>query len=167
MTSSATFNQIIESPLGSILISAEDEGVTNVKFIDYNNSTNSNQNHHSSSTADQLLRYFAGQLSVFDLELHPCGTSFQQLVWKSLLLIPFGETISYRQQAERAGDLKKIRATASANGKNPIAIIIPCHRVIGSDGSLTGYASGLHRKRWLLQFEGAIPQLDMFNSIAE
>ena len=101
--------------------------------------------------------YFNGQPQAFEaLELMPQGSDFQQKVWQSLLLISWGETRSYRQQAEALGDVAAIRAVAAANGRNPIGIAIPCHRVIGSDGSLTGYAGGLDRKAWLLEHEGLI-----------
>ena len=104
----------------------------------------------------QLTEYFAGKRRAFDLPLEPRGSEFQQRVWKALLDIPYGETRSYKDQAIAVGDLKAIRAVANANGQNPIAIIIPCHRVIGSDGSLTGYGGGLERKRMLLELEGAL-----------
>ncbi len=102
---------------------------------------------------DQLARYFAGELQVFDLPLAPAGTEFQRRVWAELLKIPFGTTISYHELAVRLGDEKCIRAAASANGKNPLWLIIPCHRVIGTDGKLVGYAGGLWRKKRLLQHE--------------
>ena len=102
---------------------------------------------------DQLARYFAGELQAFDLPLAPAGTEFQRRVWAELLKIPFGSTISYHELAVRLGDEKCIRAAASANGKNPIWLIIPCHRVIGADGKLVGYAGGLWRKKKMLQHE--------------
>ncbi|RXK62855.1 methylated-DNA--[protein]-cysteine S-methyltransferase [Lacibacter luteus] len=101
----------------------------------------------------QLDAYFAGKLHQFDLPLRPAGTAFQQSVWNQLVQIPFAETITYLHMAKRLGNVKAIRAAASANGKNPLAIIIPCHRVVGADGKLTGYAGGLHRKQWLLEHE--------------
>lgn len=104
----------------------------------------------------QLNEYFAGTRRAFELPIAPSGSDFQRRVWRALLDIPYGETRSYKDQAIAVGDLKAIRAVASANGQNPIAIIIPCHRVIGSDGSLTGYAGGLERKRKLLELEGAL-----------
>jgi len=105
----------------------------------------------------QLGEYFAGTRTAFDLQLEPRGTEFQQKVWALLREIPYGETISYAQLADRYGDPRAIRAVAAANGKNPIGIIVPCHRVIGSDGSLTGYAGGLERKRFLLDLENPQP----------
>lgn len=101
----------------------------------------------------QLEAYFAGKLKEFDLPLQPAGTAFQQSVWDQLVQIPYAATITYLHMAKRLGNVKAIRAAASANGKNPLAIIIPCHRVIGTDGKLTGYAGGLHRKQWLLEHE--------------
>jgi methylated-DNA-[protein]-cysteine S-methyltransferase len=101
----------------------------------------------------QLADYFAGKRTVFDLKLNPKGTDFQKRVWKELLRVPFGRTMSYLDLSRRLGDEKAIRSVAAANGKNPIWLIIPCHRIIGSDGSLTGYAGGLWRKKWLIEFE--------------
>lgn len=101
----------------------------------------------------QLDEYFSGSRKKFDLPYRQSGTAFQQKVWNHLSEIPFGQTISYRQLAQRLGDAKCIRAAASANGRNQLNILVPCHRVIGSDGSLTGYGGGLPRKRWLLDHE--------------
>ena len=101
----------------------------------------------------QLQAYFEGQRSHFDFPMNPAGTEFQQKVWKGLCEIPFGKTLSYADLAKKLGDPKVIRAAASANGKNKIAIIVPCHRIIGTDQSLVGYAWGKARKRWLLQHE--------------
>jgi methylated-DNA-[protein]-cysteine S-methyltransferase len=115
----------------------------------------------SQATAE-LSAYFSGKKVDFRTPLAPAGTAFQQQVWAALIAIPYGQTISYLQLAQRLGDEKTIRAAASANGKNPIAILIPCHRVIGSDGSLTGYAGGLHRKVWLLALEGKVRQGNLF-----
>jgi methylated-DNA-[protein]-cysteine S-methyltransferase len=114
------------------------------------------------SCKNQLSEYFEGNRTQFDVKLNPKGTDFQKRVWVQLQEIPFNKTISYQEMANRLGDPKVIRAAASANGKNPIAIIIPCHRVIGSDGSLTGYASGLHRKKWLLAHENPVKQQSLF-----
>jgi methylated-DNA-[protein]-cysteine S-methyltransferase len=116
----------------------------------------------------QLLEYFSGSRKEFDLPLQQEGTEFQQKVWAELYKIPFSETISYLELAKRLGDVKCIRAAGTANGKNKIAVIVPCHRVIGSDGSLTGYAGGMHRKDWLLRHEGGWPkseQLSMFSDV--
>jgi O-6-methylguanine DNA methyltransferase len=102
---------------------------------------------------DELTGYFAGRLETFSLPLAPCGTQFQQAAWQQLLRIPYGETRSYAQQAQAIGKHGAARAVGAANARNPIAIVIPCHRVIGADGCLTGYASGLEHKRWLLAHE--------------
>ncbi|AQS94078.1 cysteine methyltransferase [Polaribacter sp. BM10] len=110
----------------------------------------------------QLQEYFNGQRASFNLTVNPKGTSFQKKVWKSLLDIPYGKTRTYSQQSKYLGDVKAIRAVASANGKNPLWIVIPCHRVIGSDGSLTGYAGGIWRKKWLLAHENPVKQQSLF-----
>lgn len=100
-----------------------------------------------------LERYFAGDLRAFELALAPAGTPFQQQVWRELGRIPYGETISYLELARRVGNPRAVRAVGRANGANPIPVVVPCHRVIGADGTLTGYAGGLERKRWLLALE--------------
>ncbi|SEA17691.1 methylated-DNA-[protein]-cysteine S-methyltransferase [Flavobacterium gillisiae] len=110
----------------------------------------------------QLNEYFDGERTDFTLKLNPKGTEFQQKVWKALLEIPFGKTRTYLEQSKILGDVKAIRAVASANGKNPLWIVVPCHRVIGSDGSLTGYAGGLWRKKWLLEHENPTNQQSLF-----
>ena len=107
----------------------------------------------------QLEQYFAGERSEFDLELDLRGTDFQRKVWEALLTIPYGETRSYGEIARQIGRPDRARAVGAANGSNPIAIVVPCHRVIGSDGSLTGYGGGLERKRWLLDHEAGVAQL--------
>ena len=110
----------------------------------------------------QLNDYFEGKRTDFDFTLNPKGTEFQQKVWKGLLEIPFGKTCSYMDLSKKLGDVKAIRAVASANGKNPLWIVVPCHRVIGTDGSLTGYAGGLWRKKWLLEHENPTTQQTLF-----
>ncbi len=155
-----TRNAFITSPLGTINISATDEGITSVLFTD--ESGISDNHPHLRQAIAQLDEYFTNKRNTFDLPLAPEGTDFQKRVWNELLAIPFGKTTTYLTMAKRLGDEKVIRAAASANGKNPIAIIIPCHRVIGSDGKLTGYAGGLWRKEWLLKHEGVIEQGSLF-----
>jgi methylated-DNA-[protein]-cysteine S-methyltransferase len=143
------------SPVGAILLEAADEHLTVVSFRDDVSIT------ETGTTASpvlleaikQLDEYFAGARKQFDLPLQPAGTAFQQKVWDQLIKIPYAETVTYLHMAKRLGNVKSIRAAASANGKNPIGIIIPCHRVVGADGKLTGYAGGLHRKQWLLEHE--------------
>lgn len=110
----------------------------------------------------QLQEYFEGKRKDFSLSLNPQGTEFQKGVWEALQEIPYGRTVSYMELSKKLGDVKAIRAVAAANGKNPLWIIIPCHRVIGSDGSLTGYAGGLHRKKWLLEHESPAKQQRLF-----
>lgn len=110
----------------------------------------------------QLNDYFEGKRNDFDFKLNPKGTDFQQKVWKGLLEIPFGKTMSYMDLSKKLGDVKAIRAVAAANGKNPLWIVVPCHRVIGADGSLTGYAGGLWRKKWLLELENPTTQQSLF-----
>ena len=151
----------LSTPIGNLYLSASDSGLKAVSF--------SNQNFAGAANSiidlaiNQLKEYLDHQRQTFEIPLDPDGTEFQKKVWDHLSQIPFGKTLSYQDFSVNIGDIKAIRAVASANGQNPIAIIIPCHRVIGSDGSLTGYASGLDRKEWLLQHEGAIAeQLKIF-----
>jgi methylated-DNA-[protein]-cysteine S-methyltransferase len=106
----------------------------------------------------QLDEYFEGKRKKFDLLLEPMGTDFQKKVWKHLVKVPFGKTASYLDVAMALGEMKATRAVGSANGRNPIVIIIPCHRVIGSNGSLTGYGGGMWRKEWLLKHEGVLKE---------
>jgi len=101
----------------------------------------------------QFDEYFSGKRKIFDLPIKQSGTLFQEKVWNELIKIPFGKTISYLQLSQKIGNVKLIRAVGTANGRNNLAIVVPCHRVIGSDGSLTGYAGGLSRKQWLLEHE--------------
>ncbi len=111
---------------------------------------------HTESAKTQLREYFEENRSAFQLELQPQGTEFEQQVWNQLLEIPQGSTTSYGKIAKKLGDEKASQAVGKANGKNPIAIVIPCHRVIGADDKLTGYAGGLERKEWLLKHEGSL-----------
>ena len=114
------------------------------------------------AAVDQLNSYFEGNLKEFSFQVNPEGTAFQKKVWEALLQIPFGKTVSYLQLSRELGDVKAIRAVASANAKNPLWIVVPCHRVIGTDGSLTGYAGGLWRKKWLLEHENPSAQKSLF-----
>jgi methylated-DNA-[protein]-cysteine S-methyltransferase len=143
------------SPIGSIRLEAADEALIVVSFIDEDILSITEQTDHPvlKKTLTQLDEYFKGIRMKFDLPLAPQGTDFQQTVWNELLKIEYGTTATYMHMAKRLGNVKSIRAAASANGKNPIGIIIPCHRVVGADGKLTGYAGGLHRKQWLLEHE--------------
>ncbi|WP_026451191.1 methylated-DNA--[protein]-cysteine S-methyltransferase [Aequorivita capsosiphonis] len=153
----------IQTPMGVLEIIGNLEGLSAVLFKDAETSTISEKVPEELKDAVlQLQEYFEGERKEFNLKLSPEGTDFQKRVWNELLNIPFGKTSSYLQMANKLGDPKVIRAAASANGKNPISIIIPCHRVVGSDGSLTGYAGGLHRKKWLLEHESSSLQQSLF-----
>ena len=152
----------IKSPIGMIQIEGDLQGLHAVSFIDGNVPETSVIPEALEDVAIQLEEYFAKARTTFSLQLNPQGTDFQKKVWKELEQIPFGKTTSYLTMAKQLGDPKVIRAAASANGKNPISIIIPCHRVIGSDGSLTGYAGGLSRKKWLLEHESPVTQGSLF-----
>ncbi|MFY7839769.1 MAG: methylated-DNA--[protein]-cysteine S-methyltransferase [Lacibacter sp.] len=142
-----------KSPIGFIELIDEDGYLTVASFMDEQKNEPTALTPLLQKTIQQLDAYFAGKLLLFELPLRPAGTAFQQSVWNQLVQIPFAETITYLHMAKRLGNVKAIRAAASANGKNPLAIIIPCHRVVGADGKLTGYAGGLHRKQWLLEHE--------------
>jgi methylated-DNA-[protein]-cysteine S-methyltransferase len=148
----------VASPIGPLTLIARDGVLTNVSMHE--------QRHVSpppvdaitddawfKDVAEQLDAYFAGELSTFDLEMNLLGTLFQQRVWSQLCDIPYGETISYGELARRVGNANASRAVGLANGRNPIALIVPCHRVIGANGSLTGYGGGIERKTWLLDHE--------------
>jgi methylated-DNA-[protein]-cysteine S-methyltransferase len=151
-------SHIYHSPIGKICITAEDGCITELVFIDENNEvpemdTDEDLPSVIHQCVDELLAYFSGTSRTFTVPINQTGTEFQSKVWKELYEIPFGKTLSYADLAKKLGDPKVIRAAASANGKNKIAIIVPCHRIIGTDQSLVGYAWGKARKRWLLQHE--------------
>lgn len=141
------------SPVGTLKIQCNDSHVVAVLFCSDEPQPENDSHNLLQLCTDQLQDYFAGKSANFDLPLQQQGTAFQQNVWNLLCQIPFGRTMSYHQLATQYGDLKAIRAVASANGKNKLAIVVPCHRVIGSNRSLTGYAGGLWRKKWLLEHE--------------
>lgn len=148
----------MDSPMGKIKIVGDADAIKLVGFVDKEGeSTDGILPLVVRNCKKQLNEYFKGKRKEFNLRLAPEGTDFQKEVWDALLDIPYGTTTTYAKQSVKLGDIKKIRAVGSANGKNPIAIIIPCHRVIGSDGSLTGYASGLQNKEWLLRHEKCMP----------
>lgn len=142
----------LDSPVGLLEIQCSAHGVRSVNFVE-DRFWETEENSHNLLVTKQLDEYFDGKRQAFDLTYDLEGTPFQQRVWRELLTIPFGKTRSYMDVSRALGDPKAIRAVGTANGSNKIAIIIPCHRVIGSDGSLTGYAGGLQRKKWLLDFE--------------
>ena len=160
---------VFDSPVGLLEIKGSEEFIASVLFMEKAPLPSTEKTPLLLLDAKrQQLEYFSGSRKDFDLPLQQEGTEFQQRVWTELCKIPFGETISYLELAKRLGDVKSIRAAGTANGRNNIAIIVPCHRVIGSDGSLTGYAGGMHRKDWLLRHEGGWPkteQLSMFDAL--
>lgn len=160
-TTESLATSYMDTPVGLLEVRCTEGGLRSVNFID-EKQFEENSNKYNELTINQLTEYFEGKRKDFDLPFDLEGTDFQKRVWAELLKIPFGKTRSYMDQARALGDAKAIRAVASANGQNKIAIIIPCHRVIGSDGSLTGFAGGLHRKKWLLDFETPPIQGELF-----
>jgi methylated-DNA-[protein]-cysteine S-methyltransferase len=157
----------IDSPIGPLALAGQGRVLSHLRMLNQTYEPNRSDwvlnDRAFSDVVDQLEAYFAGERSDFDLELDLVGSQFQRRVWQALLTIPYGETRSYGQIAEQIGASGSARAVGLANGHNPIAIIVPCHRVIGASGSLTGYGGGLNRKRWLLDMEqsrtSAIPSL--------
>lgn len=164
-----------QSPLGLMFLGATENGICLVEFHDrihlektllklaesLNAQFVEQENQHLSQLKDELALYFDKKLQKFKVPLVFTGTDFQQKVFQSLLQIPYGNTSTYKKQAIFLGDEKAIRAVATANGLNKIAIVLPCHRIIGSDGSMVGYAGGIHRKEALLQLEGALQQTQL------
>ena len=158
----------IQSPVGPLTVAGCDQTVTNLRMEDQTHPPPDRHQWREDPTAfpdvvDQLHAYFAGELTDFDVPLHFQGTEFQRRVWGALLEIPYGETRSYGEVAQQVGQPGAARAVGMANGHNPIGIIVPCHRVIGASGALTGYGGGLPRKRVLLELErnGHAPHLPM------
>lgn len=150
-----------KTPLGMATIKGDENGISLISIAD-EGIVSDVIPEVLQQAVQQLLDYFEGKSQNFDLKLNPTGTSFQQKVWESLMKIPFGKTLTYLELAKQLGDIKAIRAVAAANGKNPLWIVVPCHRVIGSDGSLTGYAGGLWRKKWLIEHETPSLQQTLF-----
>jgi methylated-DNA-[protein]-cysteine S-methyltransferase len=155
------FQQIVETPLGLLLLKENGLGLEKAWFVE-EQIPGLKGSDFLVEVALAFTDYFDGKKTQFDFPIHPIGTAFQLQVWAELQKIPFGSILSYTDLAKRLGDPKKIRAAASANGKNPLGIIIPCHRVIGAKGDLVGYAGGIHRKEWLLQHEGWNKQTSLF-----
>lgn len=151
----------INSPLGITRIVGDENGITEISVLS-EGSISVKIPTFLQNAVSQLQEYFDGNRTDFTFQLQPKGTDFQQKVWQELLTIPFGKTMSYLDLSKKLGDVKAIRAVASANGKNPLWIVVPCHRVIGTDGSLTGYAGGLWRKKWLLEHENPTNQKSLF-----
>jgi methylated-DNA-[protein]-cysteine S-methyltransferase len=157
-TGNVSYYERIESPVGPLLLVADSSGLRSIAFVNGRNPVQPDPRWQADAeplreTSRQLRAYFAGELEIFDLPLAPAGTPFQISVWKRLCEIPFGETISYGELARRIGNANASRAVGLANGSNPIPIVIPCHRVIGSNGKLTGYGGGLPIKEKLLALE--------------
>jgi len=151
----------INTPLGIAAITGDVNGISQIAVSD-EGAVTAQIPIVLQEAVQQLQDYFDSKRTDFTFKLNPKGTDFQQKVWKALLDIPFGKTRTYLEQFKFLGDPKAIRAVASANGKNPLWIVVPCHRVIGTDGSLTGYAGGLWRKKWLLEHENPSPQHSLF-----
>lgn len=160
----------IDSPVGPLMLAADDAGLRHIEFRDNRHPADRSDWHGGDNEAlqaaeAQLGEYFAGKRRAFDLTLAPRGTEFQLRVWWELARIPFGETISYAQLAQRLDNPNGTRAVGAANGRNPLPIVLPCHRVIGADGALTGFGGGLPTKDYLLRLEGALPeQRGLFSS---
>jgi methylated-DNA-[protein]-cysteine S-methyltransferase len=151
----------IPSPIGELLLTAEGEALTGLYMEPHPRlpATAVRDPQAFASAEAQLAAYFAGSLTSFDLPLDPSGTPFQLRVWEALRSIPYGETATYAELAAAVGKPSAFRAVGAANGRNPISVIVPCHRVIGADGTLTGYGGGLERKRMLLELEAGIATL--------
>ena len=152
----------INTPLGIAKIEGDERGLTCISVFDSEEQVSDIVPELLEDAVYQLREYFEGTRMEFSLTLNTEGTDFQKKVWQALQQIPYGKTVSYLELSKTLGDVKAIRAVASANGQNPLWIVVPCHRVIGSDGSLTGYAGGLHRKKWLLEHESPVKQQTLF-----
>ncbi|WP_136468166.1 methylated-DNA--[protein]-cysteine S-methyltransferase [Flagellimonas onchidii] len=151
----------LQTSIGLAKFEGDEKGLASIKVLD-GNKPNGITPEVLVEAVSQFQEYFEGKRQYFDLKLNPSGTDFQKNVWKLLQEIPYGKTVSYLELSKKLGDPKAIRAVASANGKNPLWIVVPCHRVIGSNGDLVGYAGGLHRKKWLLEHESPVKQTTLF-----
>lgn len=152
----------IKTPLGITEIIGDENGIAKISALDEGVPVSGHIPDELKDCVLQLNEYFDGKRKEFTLKLNPNGTEFQKRVWNELLKIPYGKSTSYLELSKRLGDVKAIRAVGTANGKNPLWIVVPCHRVIGSDGSLIGYAGGLWRKKWLLEHENPVKQQSLF-----
>jgi methylated-DNA-[protein]-cysteine S-methyltransferase len=151
----------IQTPLGIVKIAGNENGISSINVSDEGTISIAITPVLQAAVV-QLNEYFEGKRHSFSFKMNPQGTEFQQKVWKALLDIPYSTTRTYLEQSKMVSDAKAIRAVASANGKNPLMIVVPCHRVIGTNGSLTGYAGGLWRKKWLLEHENPTTQQSLF-----
>uniref|UniRef100_UPI003216F126 methylated-DNA--[protein]-cysteine S-methyltransferase n=1 Tax=uncultured Draconibacterium sp. TaxID=1573823 RepID=UPI003216F126 len=147
------YKKYIQTPIGWLEIKSTSVALCAIRFVNSKGIQSQTQPRILSEAANQLKEYFQGSRKIFDLDITPEGTEFQQKVWNMVQLVPFGETASYLDISIKTGSEKNTRAVGLANAKNPIPIVIPCHRIIGANGKLTGYAGGLEKKRWLLQHE--------------
>ena len=145
---------LVASPVGELLVSADDDGLTGIEFAPHRTPAGQRDDDAFGDVAKQLEEYFAGTRRQFDVTLAPRGTVFQRSVWSAIAAVPYGETVSYGSIARALGTPSGSRAVGAATGRNPIVIVIPCHRVVGADGSLTGFGGGLDRKTLLLDLEG-------------
>lgn len=150
------YKYVYPSPIGGIRLTADDDHLLGAWFTDEKESVARPDSPVINQCISELEAYFRGKLKQFTVSIRLTGSAFQNKVWSELLKIPYGTTISYSELAIRLGDIKCIRAAGTANGKNKIPIIVPCHRVIGKDGSLVGFGGGLDKKEWLLRHEGVI-----------
>jgi methylated-DNA-[protein]-cysteine S-methyltransferase len=153
--------QYLDSPIGTLRLISNGEGLARIEFDGQHNNRAGESQHWDSvltACAEQLTAYFSRECREFDLPLAPTGTPFQKEVWRALKEIPYGELRSYSDIAKRIDRASAVRAVGAANGRNPLPIVVPCHRVIGSNGKLTGFAGGLDVKEQLLELEGALPQ---------
>ena len=146
----------VQSPIGLIEIAGTADAITDLNFVDKRQKADSHSNAVLYEAAEQLREYLNGVRKEFTVPLELKGTEFQKKVWQALLTVGYGNKVTYKYIAEVVGNPKAVRAVGAANGKNPISIIVPCHRIIGSDGSLTGYGGGIWRKEWLLRHEGCL-----------
>jgi methylated-DNA-[protein]-cysteine S-methyltransferase len=167
-TSCPIFFSRIDSPVGPLVLAASDEGLHGIEFqpshhpVARDGDWREGDHPLLRQAATELGEYFTGARRIFDLPLAPHGTTFQQAVWRMLATIPYGATLSYTELASRVGRPAAVRAVGAANGRNPLPIVLPCHRVIGANGSLTGFGGGLPTKRFLLELEGALPRETLF-----
>lgn len=151
----------LQTPIGTALLEGDEDGLSSIRVLD-ENVPEGIVPEVLEDAVYQLREYFEGHRKEFDLKLNPSGSDFQKKVWNALLEIPYGKTLSYLELSKRLGNVKAIRAVASANGRNPIWLIVPCHRIIGSNGDLIGYSAGLDRKKWLLEHESPSKQTSLF-----